>query len=134
MIKEHFSSFGDVCTVELVSEDGNPISNASNNCSANVTFLTRDSAEGAFEDGKCWQGQDLKFIWLSSSGENPDGASPEASRDADMEPESEPESIVFKEAPRDEEESENSTRDNSVDVDVEPSDTGKVSPVIERET
>lgn len=130
MVKEHFSSFGDVCTVELVSEDDNCVLNASNNCSANVTFLTRHSAERAFEDGKCWQGQDLKFIWLSSSGKNPDGASPEASRDADMEPESEAESIVFKETPRDEEESENSTRDN----DVEPSETGKVSPVIESET
>lgn len=128
MIKEHFSSLGDFCTVELVSEDGDHISNASDNCSANVTFLTRHSAERAFEDGKCWQGQDLKFVWLTS-GKDPDGASSEASRDADMEPESEPESIVFKETPGDRE-SENSTQDDS----VEPLETGKVSPVIERET
>ena len=111
MIKKHFSSLGDVCTVELVSEDGDRISNASNNCSANVTFLTRHSAERAFKDGKSWQGQDLKLIWLSGSeGEDHDGAlSDDASRDADMEPESEPESILLKEETPHHTESQNST-------------------------
>ncbi|XP_023528107.1 zinc finger CCCH domain-containing protein 41-like [Cucurbita pepo subsp. pepo] len=111
VIKKHFSSLGDVCTVELVSEDGDRISNASNNCSANVTFLTRHSAERAFKDGKSWQGQDLKLIWLSGSeGEDHDGAlSDDASRDADMEPESEPESILLKEETPYHTESQNST-------------------------
>lgn len=129
MIKKHFSSLGDVCTVELVSEDGDRISNASNNCSANVTFLTRHSAERAFEDGRSWQGQDLEFIWLSGD-KYPDGASSNASPDADMEPENEPEIIPFEETPC-HRESPNSTRDDSGD---EPSETGKVSAVIERET
>lgn len=127
MIKEHFSAFGDVRTVELVSENSSSISNASSIYSANVTFLTRHSAEMAFENGKCRQGQDLKFVWLSS-GKDPDDKSSEASRDVNMDPKNESEIILFIETSRDGE-FENSTRDSC----VEPSETGKVSPVIERD-
>lgn len=128
MIKQHFSALGDVCTVELVSEDGVRISNASNNCSANVTFLTRHSAERAFVDGRSWQGQDLKFIWLSSD-KDPHRTSSDTSRDADMEPENEAEIISLNETPC-HKESQSPTQDDS----DEPLETGKVSAVIERET
>lgn len=36
-------------------------------CSACITFTTRRSAERAFVSGKCWQGHNLKFTWLTSS-------------------------------------------------------------------
>ncbi|KAG6588947.1 zinc finger CCCH domain-containing protein 41-like [Cucurbita moschata] len=127
VINEHFSAFGDVRTVELVSENSSSISNASSIYSANVTFLTRHSAEMAFENGKCRQGQDLKFVWLSN-GKDPDDKSSEASRDVDMDPKNESEISLFIETSRDGE-FKNSTRDSC----VEPSETGKVSPVIERD-
>ena len=59
-------------------------------CSARVSFVTRRSAERAFVTGRCWQGHNLNFAWLStnppssemSSRENtgsfePDDAKPE---------------------------------------------------------
>ncbi|XP_004141194.1 zinc finger CCCH domain-containing protein 41 [Cucumis sativus] len=129
VIKQHFSSLGDVCSVEFVSEDGVQISNASNNCSANVTFLTRHSAERAFEDGRSWQGQDLKFIWLSND-KDPHHTSSDTSRDADMEPENEEAETISLNETLSHKESQSPTRDDS----DEPSETGKVSAVIERET
>jgi len=69
-LKEYFSSYGDLSAVELEDEpsdyDGVG-SETLKNCSACVTFTTRRSAERAFLNGKCWQGKDLKFVWLTSS-------------------------------------------------------------------
>lgn len=69
-LKEYFSSYGDLSAVELEDEpsdyDGVG-SETLKNCSACVTFTTRRSAERAFLNGKCWQGKNLKFVWLTSS-------------------------------------------------------------------
>ncbi|XP_077244241.1 zinc finger CCCH domain-containing protein 27-like [Tasmannia lanceolata] len=70
VLKEHFSSFGDLSTVELEDADfcaGSVGLKASQNCSAHITFKTRRSAERAFLNGKCWQGHNLQFSWLSTS-------------------------------------------------------------------
>ncbi|XP_059670116.1 zinc finger CCCH domain-containing protein 41-like [Cornus florida] len=81
ILKEHFSTFGELSTVELDNLDSNG-SDASKNCSALISFTTRRSAERAFVDAKCWQGHNLQFIWLASSHssnvsvkENPSSAS-----------------------------------------------------------
>ena len=65
-MKEHFSSYGDLSTVELEDLDVSE-SEASKSCSACITFTTRRSAERAFVNGKCWQDHNLKFMWLTSS-------------------------------------------------------------------
>ncbi|XP_077219961.1 zinc finger CCCH domain-containing protein 27-like isoform X2 [Tasmannia lanceolata] len=70
VLKEHFSSFGDLSTVELEDADISSESadlKASQNCSARMTFRTRRSAERAFLSGKCWQSHNLQFAWLSTS-------------------------------------------------------------------
>ncbi|KAJ6683749.1 hypothetical protein OIU85_007444 [Salix viminalis] len=69
-LKEYFLSYGDLSSVELEEEpsDYNGVgSETLKNCSACVTFTTRRSAERAFLNGKCWQGKNLKFVWLTSS-------------------------------------------------------------------
>ncbi|KAG6720011.1 hypothetical protein I3842_03G037100 [Carya illinoinensis] len=66
VLKEHFSSYGDISNVELEDLEASE-SDASKNCSACITFTTRRSAERAFVNGKCWQGHNLKFMWLTSS-------------------------------------------------------------------
>lgn len=96
VLKEHFSSYGDLSTVELEdleALDGGNGSDASRNCSARITFTTRRSAERAFVNGKCWQGHNLHFMWLisSNSGNELGGreSSPSASKgssDADLQP------------------------------------------------
>lgn len=96
VLKEHFISYGDVATVDLEDvealDDGNG-SGAPRNCSARVTFTTRRSAERAFVNGKCWEGHNLHFMWLTSnnSGNELSGreGSPSASKgssDADLQP------------------------------------------------
>lgn len=69
-LKEYFLSYGDLSSVELEEEpsDYNGVgSETLKNCSACVTFTTRRSAERAFLNGKCWQGKNLKFVWLTCS-------------------------------------------------------------------
>ncbi|XP_059284676.1 zinc finger CCCH domain-containing protein 41-like [Lycium ferocissimum] len=68
-LKEHFSTFGDLSSVELEDlepQDGNSGSETLN-ISASICFPTRRSAERAFSNGKIWQGQALQFMWLQSS-------------------------------------------------------------------
>ncbi|CAN1188110.1 Zinc finger CCCH domain-containing protein 41 [Linum perenne] len=71
ILKEHFSAFGDVTSVEI--EDAEPCNSDDNTskmaklCSANVTFATRRSAEKAFLNGKSWQDHSLQFVWVASS-------------------------------------------------------------------
>lgn len=69
VLKEHFSTFGDLPSIELEDlepQDGNNGSE-SLNISARICFPTRRSAERAFSNGKIWQGQALQFMWLQSS-------------------------------------------------------------------
>ncbi|XP_048229581.1 zinc finger CCCH domain-containing protein 41 [Ricinus communis] len=71
VLKEHFSSYGDLSTVELEDaeacddNDGSEVPKKS--CSALLTYATRRSAERAFLNGKCWQGKDLQFMWVTCS-------------------------------------------------------------------
>ncbi|XP_057983383.1 zinc finger CCCH domain-containing protein 41 [Malania oleifera] len=84
VLKEHFSSYGDLSTVELddfEAHDGGNGLEASKNCSACITFATRQSAERAFLNGKCWQGHNLQFMWLMSSMVNNEHAIGEKSPD-----------------------------------------------------
>ncbi|KAK9272035.1 hypothetical protein L1049_002404 [Liquidambar formosana] len=69
-LKEHFSSYGDLSTVELEdleTGDGGNGSEVSKSCSARIAFSTRRSAETAFINGKIWQGHNLQFMWLASN-------------------------------------------------------------------
>ena len=77
-MKEHFSSYGDLSTVELEDMDVSE-SEASKICSACITFTTRRSAERAFVNGKCWQDHNLKFMWLTSSNSRSDSGGSENS-------------------------------------------------------
>ncbi|XP_057481113.1 zinc finger CCCH domain-containing protein 41-like [Actinidia eriantha] len=65
VLKNHFSSFGELSAVELEDVESSD-SVASRNCSARISFTTRSSAEMAFASGKCWQGCNLQFMWLAS--------------------------------------------------------------------
>ncbi|KAE8706261.1 zinc finger family protein [Hibiscus syriacus] len=71
VLKEHFLRCGDLFSVELQdleNEDaGNTGSEPLKNCSALVTYSTRQSAERAYINGKCWQGHNLQFKWLTSN-------------------------------------------------------------------
>lgn len=63
----------------------------SKKCSARITFATRRSAEKAFLNGKCWEGCDLKFVWLTSSnssngGEKSPSTTPRGALSADIQP------------------------------------------------
>lgn len=69
-MKEHFSSFGDLSSVELEDHednDGNSGLKTSQTFSARITFTARHTAERAFLYGKCCQGHNLHFTWLATS-------------------------------------------------------------------
>ncbi|KAL2552443.1 Zinc finger CCCH domain-containing protein 41 [Forsythia ovata] len=68
-LEEYFSSYGDLSSVELEESQPQETSNASlPSCvAARVSFTTRHSAEKAFLNGKCWQGHNLQFMWITSS-------------------------------------------------------------------
>ncbi|KAJ0113729.1 hypothetical protein Patl1_02808 [Pistacia atlantica] len=75
VLKEHFSSYGDLSAVELEDCEVHDCVNGldtEKNCSARIAFTTRRSAERAFQNGKCWQGHSLQFTWLMSSGSGND--------------------------------------------------------------
>ncbi|KAH7851723.1 hypothetical protein Vadar_015740 [Vaccinium darrowii] len=82
VLKEHFSTYGELSTVEIEDVESSD-SLASQNCSAHISFTKRPSAERAFLNGRCWQGHNLQFTWVVSSsssngngvGENPPSAS-----------------------------------------------------------
>ncbi|KAF8399749.1 hypothetical protein HHK36_015620 [Tetracentron sinense] len=70
VLKEHFSPYNDLSTVEVEVPETHTVtagSEASENCSAHITFISRRSAERAFLNGKCWQGHTLQFMWLTTS-------------------------------------------------------------------
>ncbi|KAL5572769.1 hypothetical protein UlMin_022366 [Ulmus minor] len=68
VLREHFSPYGDITNVEVEdveTSDGSSESEMSKECSARISFVTRRSAERAFVNGKCWEGHNLKFTWLT---------------------------------------------------------------------
>ncbi|MCD7462939.1 hypothetical protein HAX54_049651 [Datura stramonium] len=69
VLKEHFSTFGDLPSVELEDLEPQDCNNGSEmqNTSARISFRSRRSAERAYLSGKCWQDQTLHFMWLQSS-------------------------------------------------------------------
>ncbi|KAF3655289.1 putative trithorax group protein osa-like [Capsicum annuum] len=74
VLKEHFSTFGNLPSVELDDselQDGNN-GTKTLNISACICFPTRRSAERAFSNGNIWQGQALQFMWLQSSNSTKD--------------------------------------------------------------
>ncbi|KAJ8775067.1 hypothetical protein K2173_020071 [Erythroxylum novogranatense] len=97
-LKEHFSSYGELFTVEL--EDVEPCddideseSESLRSRSARVTFTTRLSAERAFSNGKFWEGNNLQFMWVQLSTQNKDHdgrensvAAPKGPKKVDTEP------------------------------------------------
>ncbi|KAF8051403.1 hypothetical protein N665_1733s0002 [Sinapis alba] len=77
VLKEHFSSYGEVSKVEL--EDNSSIDSGKDqdetvkeNRAACVTFVKRNAAEKAFANAKCWKEHTLQFKWVTrqSSREN----------------------------------------------------------------
>ncbi|KAI9176304.1 hypothetical protein LWI28_001022 [Acer negundo] len=126
VMKEHFSYYGDLSTVELEDgevHDGNSVLDTQKNCSARLSFTTRRSAERAFLNGKCWQGHNLQFMWLVSSNSNNDSGNIEisppdlkGSLDTDVQKEEKPALEVSQEATASGNgESENSERKSSVE-------------------
>lgn len=72
-MKEHFSTYGDLTTVDLEglkSQDADDSGAA--NSSARISFTRRSSAEVAFLNGKCWKGYNLEFVWVASSNSSKD--------------------------------------------------------------
>ncbi|KAK6928376.1 RNA recognition motif domain, partial [Dillenia turbinata] len=81
VMKEHFSSYGDLSAVELEdgeNHDGTNGSGVSKSCSALIAFATRQAAERAFANAKCWQGSNLEFTWLTPSSSSNDHGSQES--------------------------------------------------------
>ncbi|WCJ20998.1 Zinc finger CCCH domain-containing protein 41 [Euphorbia peplus] len=66
-LEEHFSSYGDLSSVELEVTEDSDGQEVPKNCTARVTFTTRHSAERAFSNGKSWQGNKLQFVWATCS-------------------------------------------------------------------
>ncbi|OMO69372.1 hypothetical protein COLO4_29094 [Corchorus olitorius] len=80
VLKEHFLQYGDLLSLELEDvEEDEMGSEDLKNCSALITYSTRRSAERAFVNGKCWQGNDLQFTWVTSSNSSNDPSSKETS-------------------------------------------------------
>ncbi|KAM7520845.1 hypothetical protein LguiB_019807 [Lonicera macranthoides] len=69
VLKEHFSTFGDLSSVDLEDLESNDAGDESamSKTSAHISFRRRRSAEMAFLNGKCLKGHDLQFMWLASS-------------------------------------------------------------------
>uniref|UniRef100_A0A2P2M2E8 Rrm/rnp domain n=1 Tax=Rhizophora mucronata TaxID=61149 RepID=A0A2P2M2E8_RHIMU len=69
-LKDYFSSYGEVSSVELedveLSDGGGDESEMFRNCSARVTYKTHISAGRAYVEGKCWEGNNMQFVWVIS--------------------------------------------------------------------
>ncbi|CAK9176152.1 unnamed protein product [Ilex paraguariensis] len=68
ILKEHFSSYGELSAVELEDIESQEANNDSETSkfSARIFFTTRSAAERAFLKGKCWEGHNLQLMWLTS--------------------------------------------------------------------
>lgn len=69
VLRDHFSHYGVISSVVLeeldqAEKEGRTLSE---DCSACITFTTRHSAERAYQNGKSWEGHNLKFKWLTVS-------------------------------------------------------------------
>lgn len=69
VIKDHFSHYGVISSVVLEDQEHteNEGLRPSGNCSACITFSARHFAERAYQNGKCWEGHNLQFKWLTVS-------------------------------------------------------------------
>uniref|UniRef100_K4AW77 RRM domain-containing protein n=1 Tax=Solanum lycopersicum TaxID=4081 RepID=K4AW77_SOLLC len=69
VLKEYFSTFGDLLSVQLEDLEPQDCHNGSEvlNTSARVSFRSHRSAKRAYLNGKCWQDQTLHFTWLQST-------------------------------------------------------------------
>ncbi|KAL0737685.1 hypothetical protein Bca4012_013895 [Brassica carinata] len=70
VLKEHFSSYGEVSKVELeddASTDGGKDQDETDkeNRAACVTFVKRSAAEKAFANAKCWKEHTLQLKWVT---------------------------------------------------------------------
>ncbi|CAH8309195.1 unnamed protein product [Eruca vesicaria subsp. sativa] len=71
VLKEHFSSYGEVSKVELEdnasTDSGKDQESETHNKSraACVTFVKRSAAEKAFANAKSWQEHTLQFVWVT---------------------------------------------------------------------
>lgn len=69
VLKEHFSSYGEVSKVELEdnpsTDSGKDHETHSENRAACVTFVKRTAAEKALANGKCWQEHMLQLVWVT---------------------------------------------------------------------
>lgn len=81
-MKEHFSPYGELSSVEL-EEVGVHDSSQSE---ARISFATRQAAERAFINGKCWKDHNLKFMWLTYSSSSNDSGGRKVSSSAPKEP------------------------------------------------
>ncbi|KAK7271650.1 hypothetical protein RJT34_27727 [Clitoria ternatea] len=81
VLKEHFFPYGEISAVELEDVQVNDSSEQE----AHIIFTTRQAAERAFINGKCWKEQNLKFIWFTPNPSNGMG-SRERSQSAPKEP------------------------------------------------
>lgn len=68
-LKEHFALFGDLSAVEVenAKHQYNEASKISETCVIRVTYATRQAAERAFIEGRCWQGKNLQLAWVMTS-------------------------------------------------------------------
>ncbi|KAA3464317.1 zinc finger CCCH domain-containing protein 41-like [Gossypium australe] len=103
VLKEHFLQYGDLSAVEIedVENDNDMGSEAMNNCSIVITYGTRRSAERAYVNGKCWQGNNLQFTWLTSSNDpsskETSSSTPKGTLEADVQTEGELECSISRE-------------------------------------
>ncbi|KAG7559009.1 RNA recognition motif domain [Arabidopsis thaliana x Arabidopsis arenosa] len=69
VLKEHFSSYGEVSKVELEDNasigSGKDHETQNENRAACVTFVKRSTAEKAFANAKCWQEHTLQLVWVT---------------------------------------------------------------------
>ncbi|XP_022774394.1 zinc finger CCCH domain-containing protein 41-like isoform X2 [Durio zibethinus] len=89
VLKEYFLRYGDLFSVELEdveNEDDDMGSGVLENCSALITYSTHHSAERAYVNGKCWQGNNLQFTWMTSSNSSNDPTGKETSSSMPKEP------------------------------------------------
>ncbi|CAJ1946657.1 unnamed protein product [Sphenostylis stenocarpa] len=83
VLKEHFSHYGELSSVELEDVQINDTSQQE----AHITFTTRWAAERAYSNGKCWKDQNLKFMWITpTSSSNATTGSRERSLSTPKEP------------------------------------------------
>ncbi|KAE9612696.1 hypothetical protein Lal_00005853 [Lupinus albus] len=82
VLKEHFLPYGELSAVDLEDVQVN------DSCQqeARITFTTRSAAECAFVNGKVWEDNNLKFVWLTPSNSSSAAGSSEHSISPPKEP------------------------------------------------